>query len=161
MIKDGELIITTAEGFDIIRIINKLGMKDIVADTIIDYFSLENSKKVKYIELNKLCLDKDENYEQLEKLEKENIINTVFLENKELQLEISRMEGKTKRLLLDLLFTFIDRFPQAEKEIYKTLAKIYNKTAKEIEIDGIDGSVELIIGLSKSATIPKLLSFFN
>lgn len=161
MIKDGEVIITTAEGFEIIRIINKLGMKDIIVDTITDYFNLENSKKVKYIELNKLALEKNENYTELEKQEKENVINNVFLENKELQLEISRIDSESKKLLLDLMYTFVERFPQAEKEIYKVLSKICNKIAKEIELDGVDGALEMIFQIKNSPTIPKLMAFFS
>lgn len=161
MIKDNELIITTSEGFEIIRIINTLGMKDEIIDTITKYFNLDNEKKTELLKINKFALEKDENFNSLDEEERIKITDSIFIEHMEIKNKLDEVQTSIRNLVMDIALTFISRFPQAEKEIYKALSKMFGKNIKDIENGGLDAVLSMLKDISKSPTIPKLLSFFN
>ena len=58
---------------------------------------------------------------------------------------------------VDIMYDFMTRLPQAEKEVYKCLAGIYGKTAKEIESQELDETIEQIKKVGQSKTVMGLL----
>jgi len=61
-------------------------------------------------------------------------------------------------LQIDLLMLFVDNLGSAEKEIYKFLADVENKTPKEIEDMELDKFVELIKELFAQESLTSLFT---
>lgn len=138
--------------FKIITIINKLGLKDFLGKIINEYSEIEKKNRVAKVKIIKE-LDK-------RKLENtpENLV-IVLDNNKSLAKEYAENNKKSAEILQDLIFTILERLPQAENDIYVLLAEIYNKDpkaiAEETEIDEIVEMIENIIraeGFSKVFT---------
>ena len=138
--------------FKIITIINKLGLKDFLGKIINEYSEIEKKNRVAKVKI-------------IKELDKRKLKNTpenlaVILDNnKSLAKEYAENNKKSAEILQDLIFTILERLPQAENDIYVLLAEIYNKDpkaiAEETEIDEIVEMIENIIraeGFSKVFT---------
>lgn len=159
-----ELIITTPEAMEIIRIIKKINMKDAISNTIKQFSNLNAKKDNKLTELRELII-KDigfEVYEALTETDKEETTQQILNKNPQFKIDFERImvevNREITRLGMELLYDFIMRIPDAEKEIYKCLSKIFNKPLKEVEKQEIDITIEQIKEISQSKT---LMSFFN
>ena len=91
------VIIKTCQALDVLRIVNKLGIKD----TLIELISKVNTLNTK----------------------RENV------------------------------YDFATRIPQAEKEVYTCLSKIFNKDIKEIESQEFTETIEMIKTIIKSESV--------
>lgn len=138
--------------FKIITIINKLGLKDFLGKIINEYSEIEKKNRVAKVKI-------------IKELDKRKLKNTpenlavVLDNNKSLAKEYAENNKKSAEILQDLIFTILERLPQAENDIYVLLAEIYNKDpktiAEETEIDEIVEMIENIIraeGFSKVFT---------
>lgn len=159
-----EFIITTPEAMEIIRIIKKINMKDAISNTIKQFSDLNAKKDNKLTELRELII-KDigfEVYEALTETDKEETTQQILNKNPQFKIDFERImvevNREITRLGMELLYDFIMRIPDAEKEIYKCLSKIFNKPLKEVEKQEIDITIEQIKEISQSKT---LMSFFN
>lgn len=166
MIKDNnELIITTAEAFDVIKIVNKLNLKDEIFKAIEMFTSMNAKKDNKSEELRKLIIDKIgyEEYISLLDQDKVKVTEEVINENIQFKNEMIELNNKVNSELvkvgMDLLYSFITKMPLAEKEVYKCLAKIYGKKEKEIETQELDILVEQIKGIAQSKTVQGFFKF--
>lgn len=138
--------------FKIITIINKLGLKDFLGKIINEYSEIEKKNRVAKVKIIK----------ELDKRKLENTpenLAVILDNNKSLAKEYAENNKKSAEILQDLIFTILERLPQAENDIYVLLAEIYNKDpktiAEETEIDEIVEMIENIIraeGFSKVFT---------
>ena len=110
------------------------------------------------IKLRDLVLKENKDYFSLEEKEQEEINIKVLKNNVKLGKSISDLQTEQEQCGLDLLFTFLEKLPKAEKEVYSTLAKIYDKEAKEIEKQDIDKTIEMIKEIAKSESVQKLFT---
>ena len=162
--ENNELIITTPEAMEVIRIIKKINMKDAISNTIKQFSDLNAKKDNKLTELRELII-KDigfEVYEALTETDKEETTQQILNKNPQFKIDFERImvevNREITRLGMELIYDFIMRIPDAEKEIYKCLSKIFNKPLKEVENQEIDITIEQIKKISQSKT---LMSFFN
>lgn len=162
--ENNELIITTPEAMEVIRIIKKINMKDEIANAMSKFSDLNAKKENKLNDLRELIVKSIgyKNYETLNELEKEETTQQILNENIEFKLDFEKTVVHVNREIdgmgMELIYNFIMRIPDAEKEIYKCLAKIFNKSIKEIEIQELDITVEQIKQISQSKTLLKLFS---
>lgn len=162
--ENNELIITTPEAMEVIRIIKKINMKDEIANAMSKFSDLNAKKENKLNDLRELIIKNIgfETYESLSELEKEEASSQILNENAEFKIDLEKtaleVNRETTNLGMDLIYNFVMRIPDAEKEIYRCLSKIFNKPIKEVEIQELDITIEQIKQISQSKT---LMSFFN
>ncbi|MDU7364294.1 hypothetical protein [Clostridium sp.] len=162
--ENNELTITTGEGFEIERIINKLGMKENVVNFINVYIKNEQLKQKETLKLQALIIEKvggKDNYINLSDEEKAKISDEVLGEHEDIYNALLEIQSSTAKLGVDLMYDFVCKMPNAEKEIYKTLGKIFNKQMKEIENQPLGETVTQIKEIVKSKTFNDLFGFFN
>lgn len=162
--ENNELIITTPEAMEVIRIIKKINMKDDISNAISKFSDLNAKKENKLNELRELIIKNIgfETYESLSELEKEEVTHQILNENIEFKSEFEKTMVQVNRDIsgmgMELIYNFAMRIPDAEKEIYKALAKIFNKPIKYFETQEFDVAVEQIKQISQSKTLLKLFS---
>ncbi|MDC4241823.1 hypothetical protein NE398_16935 [Clostridium tertium] len=159
--KNNELVITTSEAFDIIRIINKLNMKDSLIKTIENYTKLQQKREQEFRKLQELIIKEtggSEEYLNLSEEEKVLISDKLLSKNNDIQETILDIDSNQNKIGMDILYDFISKIPIAEKEVYKCLAKIFNKPIKEVEIQELDETINMIKEIAKSQT---LMLFFK
>lgn len=76
------MIITTTQGFEIVRIINKLGIQDELLEAILEIHESNNKLQRAYAKLKKIILLEHENYDDLTEEDKK-LININTLTNAE------------------------------------------------------------------------------
>ncbi len=163
MIENNEVKITTREGMDVLRIVNKLGLKEDISNAIETYITLNNRKESKFTDLRRLIIKEVglEEYNNLSEDKKKEITEKIFIENKDFKEEFEKVNIECNREMgkigVDIMYDFMTRLPQAEKEVYKCLAGIYGKTAKEIESQELDETIEQIKNVGQSKTVMGLL----
>ncbi|WP_195954414.1 hypothetical protein [Clostridium tertium] len=162
--ENNELIITTAEGFEIIRIINKMGMKDNLISLIDVSTNNAQRNQNETLKLQSLIIEKvggKENYLNLSDEEKAQISDEVLIDHEEIRSNLIDIKSSTMKLGADLLFDFISKMPLAEKEINRTIAKIFNKQVKEIENQSLEETISMLKKIVKSKTFNNLICFFK
>lgn len=162
--ENNELIITTPEAMDAIRIISKINMINEISCAINRFSDLNAKKENKLNELRELII-KDigfQAYETLNELEKDKVTQQILTQNDDFRILLEKTMIETDRemqsLYINLMYEFIVRIPNAENEIYRCLSKIFNKPIKEFETQELDITVEQIKQISKSKTLLKLFS---
>lgn len=85
MIENNEVKITTREGMDVLRIVNKLGLKEDISNAIETYITLNNRKESKFTDLRRLIIKEVglEEYNNLSEDKKKEITEKIFIENKD------------------------------------------------------------------------------
>lgn len=152
------MIINTSNAFLVIKTINKLEMKKDIMTAYAKITKINKDMKENDIKLRDLVLKENEDYFSLEEKEQEEINIKVLKNNIKLGKSISDLQTEQEQCGLDLLFAFLEKLPKAEKEVYSTLAKIYDKEAAEIEKQDIDKTIEMIKEIAKSESIQKLFT---
>nr|DAY82958.1 MAG TPA: hypothetical protein [Caudoviricetes sp.] len=164
MIENNEVKITTSEAMEVLRIIKKLGLKEDISNAIEILTALNNRKESKFTELRRLIIKEVglEEYKNLTEDEKKEMTEKIFIENEDFKEEFEKVNIECNRemskLGTNILYDFITALPNSEKEVYKCLAKIYGKTAKEIESQELDETIEQIKKIAQSKTV---MVFFN
>ena len=86
----------------------------------------------------------------------------IFIETKDFKEEFERVNIECNRemskLGANILYDFVIALPNAEKEVYKCLGKIYGKNVSEIESQELDETIDQIKKISQSKTV---MGFFN
>ena len=159
MIENNEVKITTSEAMEVLRIIKKLGLKEDISNAIEILTALNNRKESKFTELRRLIIKEVglEEYKNLTEDEMKEMTEKIFIENEDFKEEFEKVNIEFK-LGTNILYDFITALPNSEKEVYKCLAKIYGKTAKEIESQELDETIEQIKKIAQSKTV---MVFFN
>ena len=164
MIENNEVKITTNEAMEVLRIIKKLGLKEDISNAIETLTELNNRKESKFTELRRLIIKEVglEEYNNLSEDEKKEITEKIFIENKDFKEEFERVNIECNRemskLGANILYDFITALPNAEKEVYKCLSKIYGKKVSEIELQELDETIDQIKKIAQSKTV---MGFFN
>lgn len=159
--ENNELIITTSEAFEVIRIINKLNMKDSLMKAIESFTRLQQQREQEFRKLQELMIKEiggREEYLNLSEEDKTAISNKVLVENSNIQECVVEIDANQSKIGMDILYDFIIKIPMAEKEVYKCLAKIFNEPVKEVEVQPLDKTIDMI---KKIATSETLMGFFK
>ena len=164
MIENNEVKITTSEAMEVLRIIKKLGLKENISNAIETLIEFNNRKESKFTELRRLIIKEVglEEYKNLFEDEKKEITEKIFIENEDFKEEFEKVNIECNReiskLGTNILYDFITALPNAEKEVYKLLAKIYGKKVAEIESQELDETIEQIKKIAQSKTV---MDFFK
>lgn len=162
--ENNELTINTAEGFELIRIIKKINMKESIKETL-KYIVDANVKNQNLLSELRESLIKElgrDIYNNLAEKEKEEEVNKYLDTHADLKEKMSKLQQElqvaTGEKMVDLIYTFVENIPLAETEVNKALAKIFNKKVKEIETQQLDKTIDMITEIVKCETFK---SFFN
>ena len=81
MIENNEVKITLGEGMEVLKIVNKLGLKDDIYNAIETYITLNNRKESKFTDLRRLIINEVglEEYKNLSEYEKKEITEKIFI----------------------------------------------------------------------------------
>ncbi|MBM7836442.1 hypothetical protein [Clostridium sardiniense] len=155
--------LNTKQGFDAMRIVNKLGVKDQILDVIDIMKNAERKQGLLYQEIIGYVTDELGAEKVKELREEENGLGVYILDqykkHPEIKDQMDSLDSKKEKEILNVIFTIvIERISQAEKELYKFLANVYNIKPKEIEEQGFDETIHLIYGIITSETFQKLFT---
>lgn len=163
--ENNELIINTSEGFELIRIIKKINMKETIKETL-KYVMDANIKNQNLLEELRESLVKElgyDNYNNLDEIEKKYEVDKYLNNNTDLKKRMTDaqrdLQVATGEKVMDLIYTFVENIPLAEKEVNKALSNIFNKKIKEIEIQGLDETVEMIMKIVQCETFKSFFKF--
>lgn len=163
MSEEKQVTIDTKQGFEAMRIINKLGVKEQILDVIDVIKNAERKQGDLYQEVIGYITD-ELGAEKVDELrEEENGLGVYILEqykkHPDIKDQMDSLESKKEKLLLDVIFTIaVERLAQSEKQIYKFLADVYGMKEKDIEKQDFNKTVGLIIGIVKCETFQKLFT---
>lgn len=149
---ENNLIITTKQGFEIMRILGKLGMKEELVNGITKLTREKQNEQQLYRKLRGLILEKYDNYEDMSDEEKTNASNEILLKHTDLQEQLIECNEIENKIGAGLMYDFITRMPQAEKEIYKAIATIYSLSVKEVENEELDITIDRVKKIAMSKT---------
>lgn len=143
--------ITTKQAINLLRLINKMGIKD----TLISFFKesaiFEKEKQNIMVELFDTLEDKAVDIT-------EELTTQLFIENPTIYKKYKDLEEKEKMLGLTILTDIILAVPNAEKDFYKCVSEIFNITVKEAEEKDV---VETIIGIMDIFKSQQFMGFFQ
>ena len=93
MIENNEVKITLGEGMEVLKIVNKLGLKDDIYNAIETSITLNNRKESKFTDLRRLIINEVglEEYKNLSEDEKKEITEKIFIENKDFKEEFEKV----------------------------------------------------------------------
>ena len=140
--------ITTQDSFLIIKILNKTGLKKDIMDFIKSTKALDKKKKDKYAKLQEVVLEDYPNYYSMSEEEKLKINEEMLNKHNDLQGEIEGVEEEKQEVLMNLLFSILEKVEVVEEDFYKLIAKIKGITtdeAKELDIVELFGTLTNII----------------
>ena len=131
--------ITTQDSFLIIKILNKTGLKKDLMDFIKSTKALDKKKKDKYAKLQEVVLEDYPNYYSLGEEEKLKINEEMLSKHNDIQGEIEGVEEEKQEVLMNLLFSILEKVEVAEEDFYKLIAKIKGITTDEVkELDVVE-----------------------
>lgn len=143
--------ITTKQAISLLRLINKMGIKD----TLISFFKesaiFEKEKQNIMVELFDTLEDKAVDIT-------EELTTQLFIENPTIYKKYKDLEEKEQMLGLTILTDIILAVPNAEKDFYKCVSEIFNITVKEAEEKDV---VETIIGIMDIFKSQQFMGFFQ
>ena len=140
--------ITTQDSFLIIKILNKTGLKKDLMDFIKSSKALDKKKKDKYAKLQEVVLEDYPNYYSLGEEEKLKINEEMLSKHNDIQGEIEGVEEEKQEVLMNLLFSILEKVEVVEEDFYKLIAKIKGISideAKELDITELFGTLTNII----------------
>ena len=140
--------ITTQDSFLIIKILNKTGLKKDIMDFIKSSKALDKKKKDKYAKLQEVVLEDYPNYYSMSEEEKLKINEEMFSKHSDLQKEIEIVEEERQEVIINLLFSILEKVEAAEEDFYKLIAKIKGISideAKELDVVELFGTLTNII----------------
>ena len=140
--------ITTQDSFLIIKILNKTGLKKDIMDFIKSSKALDKKKKDKYAKLQEVVLEDYPNYYSMSEEEKLKINEEMLNKHNDLQGEIEGVEEEKQEVLMNLLFSILEKVEVVEEDFYKLIAKIKGISideAKELDVVELFGTLTNII----------------
>lgn len=143
--------ITTKQAISLLRLINKMGIKD----TLISFFKesarFEKEKQNIMVELFDTLEDKAVDIT-------EELTAQLFIENPTIYKKYKDVEEKEQMSGLTILTDIILAVPNAEKDFYKCVSEIFNITVKEAEEKDIVETIKGIMDIFKSQ---QFMGFFQ
>lgn len=170
-----EVNINTKQTFEVINVINKLGLKEQVKDAMFGTVEMNSVKKTLLIKEEKykaLIMDlietkmDYEEYEKLEQDEKNKILNEVLTNDaikmgNELNQIINELNELAKIGGFDLFYTAIfERLYGNQEVVFKALANIYSVKAKEIEKQDPDVTFLMVKKIWECKQLKNLMKVF-
>ena len=144
-------IITTKKAISLLRLINKMQIKD----TLISFFKesarFEKEKQNVMVELFDTLEDKTVDIT-------EELTTQLFIENPELYKKYKNVEEEEQTLGLTMLTDILLAVPNAEKDFYKCVSEVFNITVKEAEEKDVAETIKGIMDIFKS---PQFMGFFQ
>ena len=140
--------ITTQDSFLIIKILNKTGLKKDLMDFIKSTKALDKKKNDAYKKLQEVVLKDYPNYYSLSEEEKLKINEEILEKDNDIQGEIEGVEEEKQEVLINLLFSILEKVEAAEEDFYKLIAKIKGISideAKELDVVELFGTLTNII----------------
>ena len=153
------MLITTADAFQVIKIIKKMDIKEEIISIFGELTSITKNIETDNKKLLLLLIAENENYLSLDETEKDKLNIKVLNANVDLANEIGELQHKQEQLGLKLISEVIFNLDKAEKDIYKLLAKIEHLSEKEVAERGIDWTAEKIKEIFMSENIQRLFTF--
>ena len=99
--------------------------------------ALDKKKKDKYAKLQEVVLEDYPNYYSLGEEEKLKINEEMLSKHNDIQKEIEVVEEEKQEVLMNLLFSILEKVEAAEEDFYKLIAKIKGISideAKELDV---------------------------
>lgn len=146
------IVITTSNGFDIIRILNKLGMVEEIVSTFTEVSTIEQSRQREYVKIRNEFAKEGASDAELTEQEKVTLVEKIALEHPEIQETLNELTARQSKITGSLLMNGLMRLPQAEKEVDKVLASIYGITEKEVQNKGLDWMIDAVKEIVASQT---------
>lgn len=156
-----ELIISTKQGMELIRIINKLGIKEDLVEGIKKIASNSKAKELCMAELRKKIIDKYNDFFEMSADKKNEVTNLILSENIVLAKKLSDIEEIETEQGTSMVFNIITKIPQAEKEVYKLLADIFNLKESQVSKQDLDITFDQIMQIGKSKTFINFFKLIN
>lgn len=153
--EDKSLKITTDEAIDLLGLLNKLSLKDILVNYIKTDSKLENSKSSEYRKLQNLLIDRigdTEKYLVLSDAEKSLMADKILEEHNDIAEKLNNIKEEKDTLDSEFGLDFVLRIPSAKKEVYRVLAKIFETDANKIEEQDVAETAKMIKGIIQSPT---------
>lgn len=143
--------ITTKQAVSLLRLINKMQIKD----TLISFFkeSARFEKEKQNVMVNLYDKLEDKKIEITEEL-----TTNLFIENPNFYKKYKDIEEKEEISGMAILTEIVLAVPNAEKDFYKCVSEIFNITMKEAEEQDIADTIKGIIYIFKS---PTFMGFFQ
>ena len=110
--------------------------------------ALDKKKKDKYAKLQEVVLEDYPNYYSMSEEEKLKINEEMLNKHNDLQGEIEGVEEEKQEVLINLLFSILEKVEAAEEDFYKLIAKIKGISideAKELDVVELFGTLTNII----------------
>lgn len=143
--------ITTKKAIGLLRLINKMGIKD----TLISFFKesarFEKQKQNVMLELYDKLEDK-----QIEITE--DVTTQLFIENPDVYMKYKNLEEQEEISGMTILTEIVLAVPNAEKDFYKCASEIFDITVKEAEEQDVAETIKGIMDIFKS---PTFMGFFQ
>lgn len=153
------MLITTADAFQVIKIIKKMDIKEEIISIFGELTSITKNIETDNKKLLLLLIAENENYLSLDETEKDKLNIKVLNANIDLANEIGELQHEQEQLGLKLISEVIFNLDKAEKDIYKLLAKIEHLSEEEVAERGIDWTAEKIKEIFMSENVQKLFTF--
>ena len=118
------------------------------ADFVVETFNIFKKKKDKYAKLQEVVLEDYPNYYSLGEEEKLKINEEMLEKHSDLQGEIEGVEEEKQEVLMNLLFSILEKIEVVEEDFYKLIAKIKGISideAKELDVVELFGTLTNII----------------
>lgn len=144
-------MITTKKAISLLRLINKMQIKD----TLISFFKesarFEKEKQNTMVELFDTLEDKTVDIT-------EELTTQLFIKNPTIYKKYKEVEEKEQISGLTILTDIILAIPNAEKDFYKCVSEIFNITVKEAEERDVVETIQSIMDIFKSQ---QFMGFFQ
>lgn len=144
-------MITTKKAISLLRLINKMQIKD----TLISFFKesarFEKEKQNTMVELFDTLEDKTVDIT-------EELTTQLFIKNPTIYKKYKEVEEKEQISGLTILTDIILAIPNVEKDFYKCVSEIFNITVKEAEERDVAETIQSIMDIFKSQ---QFMGFFQ
>ena len=150
--------ITTQDSFLIIKILNKTGLKKDIMDFIKSSKALDKKKKDKYAKLQEVVLEDYPNYYSLGEEEKLKINEEMLSKHNDIQKEIEVVEEERQEVMMNLLFSILEKVEVVEEDFYKLIAKIKGISIDEAKELDITELFSTLTNLISSESVQKVFS---
>lgn len=142
--------ITTKQAISLLRLINKMEIKEILVEGMGELANLEKEKKTILKELYKKLPEGEEITKT--------VTEKLLLENEEISERFAHIQTEGGKATLNLIFDIICAVPNAEKDFYKTVAEIEGLAIKEVEEMAIEDSATILLNVFQSSSF---MGFFK
>lgn len=143
--------ITTKQAISLLRLINKMGIKDNLLSFFRDSAKFENEKQSTMVELYDKLEDKE--------IDITNEVTTqLFINNPDIYKRYKDIEENEQVTGLSIVTDVILAIPNAEKDFYKCVSEIFNITVKEAEEKDV---VDVVKGIMAIFSSQQFMGFFQ